>query len=488
MIVKKLAIVGAGPNSLYALDYILKSSIEYPLKKITLEIDIFEKNNEFGPGLHLTSTLPEAKLNRIAGQISLSSKKKVKFNLSKNTQYFETFLEWSNYMFMKTKDIKYRFRSDDWPPRYILGEALKSQFSVIVNLLRKNKIKIRLKNENVANILFNKKLFNLITCKSEYIYNEILVVNGTPQNNKNNVFGTLFKKDKSKKIHHFCNPFPLEKMITNIDKLNKNKVFVIGGGATGIDVINSLLVNFQNINIYPYTRSGLIAYARPINQKFQNKHFYKGKMLRAEFIINFLSKNPRLNFKKTSEFILRLLEFEASYAYINFISKAGYYSNKKTNEYPMNYNLKDFKDFVRNYKKESNKEIKKIAADFVDYLISKSKSKSKSKRNFKSLMFLYELFDKEKQFLLSQINNQNKKLLITKFAEFINFNWKSIIYPLEHIFKDINNNHEKVLSWMKYDIEHATAGNLVSPLKFVTDGVLRDCRKEIMTPLKENFS
>ena len=45
MIVRKLAIVGAGPNSLYALDYILKSSIEHPLKKITLEIDIFEKNN-----------------------------------------------------------------------------------------------------------------------------------------------------------------------------------------------------------------------------------------------------------------------------------------------------------------------------------------------------------------------------------------------------------------------------------------------------------
>ena len=73
---QKLAIVGAGPNALYALDYILRASIDTPLQTLILNIDIFEKNNEFGPGLHVTSTPPEALLNRIAGQISLCSRKK----------------------------------------------------------------------------------------------------------------------------------------------------------------------------------------------------------------------------------------------------------------------------------------------------------------------------------------------------------------------------------------------------------------------------
>ena len=72
----KLGIVGAGPNALYALDFILRASHDTPLQKLMLSIDVFEKNSEYGPGLHSTSTLPEALLNRIAGQISLCSKKK----------------------------------------------------------------------------------------------------------------------------------------------------------------------------------------------------------------------------------------------------------------------------------------------------------------------------------------------------------------------------------------------------------------------------
>lgn len=478
-----LGIVGAGPNALYALDFILRASHESPLQKLMLNIDVFEKNSEYGSGLHSTSTLPEALLNRIAGQISLCSKKKISLNLKDHNNYFETFLEWSNYQYIKTNDSKYNFKSEDWPPRYILGEALTSQFQVIIKLLEKNKnIHIRLLNECVKDIQLENGEYLLKTKKNNYFYNEILIVKGTPKNHGNKIFYNFFKKNYLNYINYFPNPFPLSKMINKIKKLNKNKILVIGGGATGIDVINSLLVNIPGLKIYPHTRSGLIAYARPINQKFRQQHFYKGKLLKSDFITDFLNFNNNISYSEVEEFMMNLLEFETNHAYFNVISNINFYSDNNTNEFCPKSNLGEFKKFVKKAKNKYKREIFKLAEMFI----SKLEDKDINKNFSNSLIFLFKLFNKSKSIKNYNLHGESKKALISSFSEFIYFDWNKLITPLDHMFKNETNNHESVLKWMWHDLEHAMAGNLTSPLKFVTDGVFRDCRQQIMTPLRKD--
>ena len=68
----KLAIIGGGPNSVYALDLLLRH-VQGPGRRAVHHIVVFEASGQFGAGLtHSRHTPDTAKLNRVAGQISLA--------------------------------------------------------------------------------------------------------------------------------------------------------------------------------------------------------------------------------------------------------------------------------------------------------------------------------------------------------------------------------------------------------------------------------
>tara|TARA_A100001015_G_scaffold263386_1_gene310330 strand:- start:1893 stop:2159 length:267 start_codon:yes stop_codon:yes gene_type:complete len=68
---KIIAIIGGGPNSVYATEIILKKLLKNKIKK-KIKIIFFDKDGNFGYGnTHNTSLDKNILLNRIAHQISL---------------------------------------------------------------------------------------------------------------------------------------------------------------------------------------------------------------------------------------------------------------------------------------------------------------------------------------------------------------------------------------------------------------------------------
>ena len=69
---KNLSIIGAGPNCTYALEILLKKTLQEKIKKKRLII--FEQSGLFGCGKTHSKELSNGiLLNRVAGQISLGS-------------------------------------------------------------------------------------------------------------------------------------------------------------------------------------------------------------------------------------------------------------------------------------------------------------------------------------------------------------------------------------------------------------------------------
>ena len=117
---KTIVIIGGGPNTVYALDILIKKILKKKNKDIS-KIIIFDENGLFGHGnTHNKFLNKNILLNRIAGQISLGSYPFVKFKKSLR-KYDYNFMEWS-------KKNKLDIKATDWPPRSIFGKALENKF------------------------------------------------------------------------------------------------------------------------------------------------------------------------------------------------------------------------------------------------------------------------------------------------------------------------------------------------------------------------
>ena len=126
---KTLAIIGGGPNTVYALEILLKKILKHNYNDI-YKILIFDENGFFGYGnTHNKNLDNNILLNRVAGQISLGSYPFIKFrNHLKKFDY--NFLEWC-----KNNNLKYK--PSDWPSRSIFGKALEDKFYDILSLFFK---------------------------------------------------------------------------------------------------------------------------------------------------------------------------------------------------------------------------------------------------------------------------------------------------------------------------------------------------------------
>ncbi|MFJ8859852.1 FAD/NAD(P)-binding protein [Streptomyces sp. NPDC102451] len=132
-----LALVGGGPSSTYVLDRLAATALaaEGPL---ALDIHVFDRSGQFGAGqVHSPDQPLTSFLNRIVGQVAFAADESVAdAGPLLDPADRPTLLEWCRARFLETGDRVYDLSAEDWPKRYVHGEALRDRFGRYVALLR----------------------------------------------------------------------------------------------------------------------------------------------------------------------------------------------------------------------------------------------------------------------------------------------------------------------------------------------------------------
>ncbi|MFD5141923.1 FAD/NAD(P)-binding protein [Streptomyces sp. NPDC058401] len=132
-----LAIVGGGPSCTYVLDR-LAATARAAGATLALDIHIFDRSGQFGAGqVHSPDQPVTSFLNRIVGQVGFAADESVADAgplLAPADR--PTLLEWCRARFEATGDPAFDLVAEDWPKRYIHGQALRDRFDRYVELLR----------------------------------------------------------------------------------------------------------------------------------------------------------------------------------------------------------------------------------------------------------------------------------------------------------------------------------------------------------------
>lgn len=132
-----LAVVGGGPSCTYVLDR-LASATRNTAGPLDLEIHIFDRTGQFGAGqVHSPDQPATSYLNRIVGQVGFAADESVvDAGHLLDPAERPTLLEWCRRRFRDTGDPVFDLTAEDWPKRYVHGQALRDQFDLYVRLLR----------------------------------------------------------------------------------------------------------------------------------------------------------------------------------------------------------------------------------------------------------------------------------------------------------------------------------------------------------------
>lgn len=469
MLKKKVTIIGSGPNSVNALDVILKLILTKKIKNNISQIAIYDERGLFGCGnTHNINLHKSIILNRIAGQIALGAAPFIKFphNLKK---YDYNFMDWLKFKYKKTKKNKYKILPTDWPSRNVYGEALIDKLFDLISLYnKKTNIRIKLVSEKILEVKKISTKYYLKTSSNNFIEtNKILICTGVTKRTetKNNLdmkLKKLLKNTNSTYISDFLSALPNENFFKKYKK--KLNICLLGAGVSSLDIINFCFNNKKKINthIYPISRTGLFPFARPVYQtqkntkKYEHKPILFRKTLVKKIKKKFMSQGKNLiySFQDTIFPVLKV-EFYLIY-FKEFLSYKNYYFLLRT------INKKLYQKLSSN-KISNNSDLEilanKILLDFV------------TKKQFTDSFYKKNWFAKN-MILKNIINNK-----ITFFDIFTN----PLIFYRNHIkYKD---HYLKFLSW---DINEARKGNISSPFKKACDGLWRDIRPTLTYLIDDN--
>ena len=447
---KNLNIIGCGPNAVYGLEILLKKILKSK-NQDRKKIRIFEKSGLLGCGkTHSKKLSKNILLNRVAGQISLGSFPFNKF--PKNFKKFDyNFMEWKNNS--KINYIK-NISSTDWPPRYIFGLALQQKlFDILKIFADYTNIEIEIYLQEVISIKKIKSDFEILTSNNKKFYGDkILIVSGNYISSKNS---STLNKQISKLVKNTNCSFEynfLENLDNNLywDKFDKKNIIIYGTGVSSLDII--AMVNKKNNTIFPYSRTFLFPFARPLNQKLLNPKKYEHKeiILNYNFIKKLKSKINKKKFQNKIDIENSLLPFIKAEFYLiyfqNFLKKNEFSNFYKLIQKELNYKKLDLK---LNFKIEEN---------LIDNYLRKLVVNNLFNKNF-----YYKNWFSKKEIL--------KDIIGKKFVFFDFF-----CNPLINKKKNFVNEYIKYLNW---DINEANKGNLNSPFKKACDGLWRDLRPNI---------
>ncbi len=130
-----VAVVGAGPWGTYAVErltaLVRAGSFPRPFQLLVLEA-----SGNFGCGrVHHDQQTESSQLNRVASQIAFAADETVS-NILLPSRLRPTMAEWASEKFTQTGNDRYQLESTDIPSRALHGEALRDAFNTYVTALR----------------------------------------------------------------------------------------------------------------------------------------------------------------------------------------------------------------------------------------------------------------------------------------------------------------------------------------------------------------
>lgn len=340
-----IAIVGAGPTSVYSMERLAALASAGRMAK-PLSVHVFDKSSGFGDGEVHSARQPQVSfLNRIAGQVSFAADETIEGATPLLApEYRLNLAEWCGKRYAETQDERYSVGEADWPKRYVHGEALRYHFEAYVRLLREAGVEVILHPLEVVDINTSGSRIELVCGDGSSVRNvdQVLLVTGHSWNDP-----ALDARRRSKAEHaqrtdveYIGNAYPLERGLTQNAVPAGSVVACEGMGLTAIDIILYLTEgrggNFltegsevkyvpsgkEPSRIIPFSGSGLFTFARPDNHKQVDLalHEHRGVFLTAQSVDTLRAHRgepgrdgPQLDFER-DVFPLVLLEMALVHA------------------------------------------------------------------------------------------------------------------------------------------------------------------------------
>ncbi|MFF9760626.1 MULTISPECIES: FAD/NAD(P)-binding protein [Streptomyces] len=292
-----LAIIGAGPSCTYVLDRLAAATRDAAVP-LGLDIHVFDKSGQFGAGqVHSPDQPATSYLNRIVGQVGFAADESVvDAGPLLDPAERPTLLEWCRRRFRETGDPVFDLTAEDWPKRYVHGQALRGQFDLYVRLLRQQPgVRVWLHPDEVVDLDDggNDDGLTVITASGgrPVRASHVLMVTGHSSNDPLKYAGPRQWADFA--LGHPADfvpsAYPLDQAFRPGTAGPERVVGCLGMGLTAIDVILHLtegrggrfapgsdgLLEYRPSGAEPasivvFSRAGLFTFARPYNAKERN--------------------------------------------------------------------------------------------------------------------------------------------------------------------------------------------------------------------------
>lgn len=256
---RSIAIIGSGAAGVSLLHYLTVNLNKSNELKSQISITIYEKKSSIGPGIAYQDDCISLLLNRDSKQMSVMVEKP------------NHFWEWYK--------SKYRmvFEQEEFLPRSLFGEYLKSVFEKCIQRALKKNIRVNIKYNEVVNVLKMDKNYIVTTSdeETEEFDQVLLCIGSTRLNDFYNLNG------KSQFIH---NPYPFKEKMSFIPK--KSKIAILGSSLTAIDICLALKENGHVGRLDMLSRRGELPSVRGEIAPYKLKYLTRDSLIQLLLIRN----------------------------------------------------------------------------------------------------------------------------------------------------------------------------------------------------------
>ncbi|MGE6964123.1 FAD/NAD(P)-binding protein [Bacillus thuringiensis] len=249
---RSIAIIGSGAAGVSFLHYLTVNLNKSNKLKSQISITIYEKESSIGPGIAYQDDYSSLLLNRDSKQMSVMVEKP------------NHFWEWYK--------SKYRmvFEQEEFLPRSLFGEYLKSVFEKSIQRALKKNIRVSIKYNEVVNVLKMDKNYIITTSdeETEEFDQVLLCIGSTKLNDFYNLNG------KSQFIY---NPYPFKEKMSFIS--NYSKIAILGSSLTAIDICLALKENGYLGRIDMLSRRGELPSVRGEIEPYKLKHLTRDSLI-----------------------------------------------------------------------------------------------------------------------------------------------------------------------------------------------------------------
>lgn len=507
----KLAIIGGGPNCVYALDRL--ASLLYGRRDLgQLQIHVYDAGGLFGCGeVHNAQQSETSLLNRIAGQIGFGCDEKTpntNFILPKQHRF--NFMEWVHSKYQETGEECYRIAGDDWPPRYIHGEGLQAAFTNYAEILEADgRVIVILHNSEVVDIRQNSENFDVIADnEGDTILgvNELLLATGIQSQQKAKVL-------KKSGLDHLDCPdevlvtsmYPMANSFTESHIGPDSSLCIRGTGVSAMDLMLYLtegrggifeyLPNEEEFKYHPsgrepkniimVGRSGLFCGARPENRKSslrgevktEGAYFNRSSIdeLRTTYgtanSLFLVGPRKQLNFERH---VLPLMVLEMAVLYYSRLLGDETFENfQRTGAEIADRFIGGHIEFGQ--AEDCLEQMLRPLHDiFVPLILERLESFTGLPKGRPDVSEIWNIYVLK---YLEESNNRSIAGREREVCDSLKFDWEYISNPFSRLsVADGREYLQATLKLMDRDLWEARRGNCDSPLKFACDTVWRDYR------------